>query len=253
MSLIKQKKVIRHADAESQRLEGEIASIRSRICDAYANLEKLTEKCADAEKCFKEAETKLKKADEELQKIDESTAKLQDSLAEYESLPDDASDSDITTKHDCLNDKRNDLLKEIQKLSITAESVQLQKKCAEKAEKELNKAKKEHGKEMKLIEEEKEKCENLVQSSGNYSSKSAKAKRDLEEASRNESSLKQDLEDAVDNVNTNVEELHGYFERLIARLNTLIEETMDVIKSVKAKVEEMATVEYEKMSMPLQY
>ena len=246
------KKAIRNADKESQRVEREIASIRRRLRDAYTNLAKLTKECEDAEKKFKEAEVKLKEEDKKLQKIEKTTAKLQDSVAEYESLPDDASCSDITTKQGCLNDERKDLLEEMQKLVMTTKSVQCQKECANKAEEELNKAKKRSEKEMKLIEEKEEKCESLVQSSRAYSSESAEAKRKLEEATSKDLSLKEKLERAVDGVNAHVKELHGYFERLITRLNTLIEGTMGTIKSIKAKMEEMAKVEFDKMGMRLQ-
>lgn len=248
----KARKAIRNADKESQRVGREITSIRRRIHDAYANLAKLTEECEDAKKKFKEAEAKLKEDDKELQKIEKETAKLQDSVAEYESLPDDASHSDITTKQGCLNDKRKDLLEEMQKLVITTKSVQRQKECAKEAEEELNKANKMSKKETKLIEEEEEKCESLVQSSRTYSSESAKAKRKLEKASSKELSLKEKLECAVDGVNAHVKELHDYFERLITRLNKLIEGTMDTIKSIKTKMEDMARVEFDKMGMHLQ-
>ena len=64
--------------------------------------------------------------------------------------------------------------------------------------------------------------------------------------------LKEKLECAVDGVNAHVKELHDYFERLITRLNELIEGTMDTIKSIKAKMEDMARVEFDKMGMHLQ-
>lgn len=246
------KKAIRKADKESQILASKVASIRGRIRSAYANLAKLAEESEAAEKKFKEAEAKLQEEDKKLQKMEEATAKLQDSLAEYESLPDDASRSDITAKQDCLNNKRKDLLKEIEALTQAAESVQRQGECTKKAEEELNRAKKKSQKEMNLIEEKEEECDKLVQSSKSYSSESAKARRKLEKATEEDSCLKLQLEDAVDGVNEHVNGLHGYFEQLITRLNTLIKNTMDTIKFIKAKMEDMARVEFDKMGMRLQ-